>query len=264
MDSITRVLTDPKGNGTEFCAVPAKCQPDFGYCDSKAVPSGYNTLNDARPNIGGVSYGQLITRCKVNGTIALTYDDGPTENTDELLDILNEAGVKATFFVTGIANGLGALDQTDARAKSIGRMSREGHQIASHTWSHFNLNNLSTYDRRAEMAKNEQALVNIIGKYPTYMRPPFLQCSVNGGCQRDMRDLGYHIVGYSTDSTDWMHEGDLNAMINATDAALNATDASGNMLLIQHDSIRFSAINLTQHILPQIAKKGWRGKCVSL
>lgn len=77
-----------------------------------------------------------------------------------------------------------------------------------------------------------------------------------------MSDLGYHIVGYSTDSSDWVHEGDLKAMIDATDAALDATDASGNMLLIQHDSIRLSVLNLTQHILPRIAEKGWRGKCV--
>lgn len=139
--------------------MPGKCQRGFGYCDSEAQPSGYSTLEDDRLPIGGVAYGQLITKCQEPGTIALTYDDGPTENTEELLDILREAGAKATFFVNGIANGRGAIDQTEARVKAVNRMNTEGHQIGSHTWSHWSLNNLSTYERRIEMGKNEQAII---------------------------------------------------------------------------------------------------------
>lgn len=255
---------DLQGTGKDFCAVPSKCQRGFGTCDSDAQPKGYNTSQDARPLLGDVPYGQLITKCNVPRSIALTYDDGPTENTEELLNVLRDAKVKATFFVNGITNGKGAIDETEQWKNAIQRIHDEGHQLASHIWSHWDLNKISTYDRRVEMVKNEQAINNIIGKYPTYMRPPFLQCSKAGGCQDDLRDLGYHIIGWSTDSTDWLHEGDLEAMITATDAALEATDVSGNMLLIQHDSIRLSAIDLTKHILERIAEKGWHGKCIYL
>lgn len=242
--------------------MPGKCQRGFGFCDSDIQPKGYNTSQDFRPLLGDVPYGQVITKCKVPRTIALTYDDGPTDNTEELLDILRDAKAKATFFICGISNGKGAIDETDKWNNVVQRMHDEGHQVASHTWSHRDLNKISTLDRSVEMVKNEQAISNILGMYPSYMRPPYLQCSSDSGCQRDMGQLGYHIIGWSTDSTDWLHEGDLDAMIDATDAAIDATDVSGNMLLIQHDSIRYSAIELTKHILSRISEKGWHGKCM--
>lgn len=249
-----------QGTGKDFCAVPANCQRGFGWCDSENQPKGYNTSEDSRPLVGEVPYGQLITKCKVPRTIALTYDDGPTDNTEELLDILKEFQAKATFFITGITNGKGAVDETEKWKNTVQRMHDEGHQVASHTWSHRDLNKISTLDRKVEMVKMEQALDNILDMYPTYMRPPYLQCSTDTGCQKDIGDLGYHLIGWSTDSTDWLHEGNLDAMIDATDAAIDSTDVSGNMLLIQHDSIQLSAINLTKHILPRIVEKGWHGK----
>ena len=240
--------------------MPAKCQRGFGWCDSEHQPKGYNTSEDARPVVGEVPYGQLITKCTVPRTIALTYDDGPTDNSGEILDILKEHQAKATFFVNGITDGKGPLDETEKWKKVVQRMHDEGHQVASHTWSHRDLNKISTLDRKVEMVKLEQALDNILDMYPTYMRPPYLQCSTDTGCQKDIGDLGYHLIGWSTDSTDWLHEGDLDAMTQATEAAIDGTDPSGNMLLIQHDSIQLSAINLTRHILQRTAEKGWHGE----
>lgn len=39
------------------------------------------------------------------------------------------------------------------------------------------------------------ALTNIIGKFPTYMRPPYSSCTAGSGCQKDLTDLGY-VVSY--------------------------------------------------------------------
>jgi hypothetical protein len=51
------------------------------------------------------------------------------------------------------------------------------HQVASHTWSHPDLCNITSYQRKNEMWKNEMALRNIIGVIPTYMRPPYSDCT---------------------------------------------------------------------------------------
>jgi peptidoglycan/xylan/chitin deacetylase (PgdA/CDA1 family) len=48
-----------------------------------------------------VPVGTIITACTVPNTFALTFDDGPFQYTDELLDTLAAAGVKSTFFVNG-------------------------------------------------------------------------------------------------------------------------------------------------------------------
>ena len=58
----------------------------------------------------------------------LTFDDGPSPNTDRVLDILDRYGIKATFFVVGRT---GAADQERMR-----RIVASGHTIAMHSWSH--------------------------------------------------------------------------------------------------------------------------------
>jgi peptidoglycan/xylan/chitin deacetylase (PgdA/CDA1 family) len=70
----------------------------------------------------------------------------------------------------------------------------EGHQVASHTWSHPDLCNITSAQRKDEMYKNEMALRNILGVIPTYMRPPYSSCTAECGCEADMLELGYHIT----------------------------------------------------------------------
>ncbi|EHY60051.1 chitin deacetylase [Exophiala dermatitidis NIH/UT8656] len=255
------------GTGKEYCAVPNTCQSEFGRCDSDATPAGYNTSADDRSLTGDVAYGGIVSNCRLPKVIALTYDDGPSENTEELLDLLKEANAHATFFVSGNNNGKGAIDQTPRWTDAIKRMAEEGHQIASHGWSHADLDRTPSDGRKLEMVKNERALSNILNKYPTYMRPPYLRCNNETGCLRDMRALGYHVVSYSFDSTDWMHGNDLRAMTEAFDGVLQRVEPSeGRMLLIQHDTIRMSAIDLTKHVLERISQRGWRavtvGECL--
>ncbi|EXJ66050.1 uncharacterized protein A1O5_10664 [Cladophialophora psammophila CBS 110553] len=223
---------------------------------------------DPRREKGQIKYGHFISNCYVPRTIALTYDDGPSENTEELLNILDEAGAKATFFIAGNSNGKGPIDTTSKWTDVIKRMVEDGHQVASHTWSHPDMDEMGSQDRRLDMAKNERALANILGKYPTYMRPPYLHCNNQSGCLSDMRDLGYHVISYAFDSGDWMDPNNLTAMTERVDRAFQSTDAQeGRMLLIQHDTIRTSAVNLTKYVLDMISQRGWKavtvGECLA-
>jgi peptidoglycan/xylan/chitin deacetylase (PgdA/CDA1 family) len=73
--------------------------------------------------------GVVITKCANPGMIALAYDDGPYQYTSQLVDILDQAGAKATFFWTGTLYGC-IYNQAAAVKKAFA----SGHQIASHTW----------------------------------------------------------------------------------------------------------------------------------
>lgn len=137
-----------------------------------------------------VPYGSIITACRVPGTVALTYDDGPGLYTEELLDILDNNTVKATFFVLG--NAAAGLITEPKNAKTLQRMHAGGHQIASHTWSHPDLAFVGTEQRRAEMERTEEAFHEALGFAPTYMRPPYASCPED--CVEDMESLGYHVV----------------------------------------------------------------------
>jgi hypothetical protein len=159
------------------------------------------TLNNGRPlfieaRTGAVPttktspYNTMITTCASPGMVALTYDDGPGHYTDELLSILSKNGVKATFFVNGDNNN-GPI--TKGILPSILRkVYARGHHIGSHTWSHANLTGLTREQRWQEMDQLQDALSNIIGITPTYMRPPYFECPSD--CLRDMSDFGFHVV----------------------------------------------------------------------
>ena len=129
------------------------------------------------------------------GTVALTYDDGPYIYTSDLLGLLAKYNASVTFFITGNNYGKHGIDNASTPYPDlIRRMYQEGHQIASHTWSHQLLDQLTHLERMDQMIKNEMAFRNILGFFPTYMRPPYDSCTVSSGCRNDIAALGYHIV----------------------------------------------------------------------
>ncbi|KAL2215426.1 chitin deacetylase-like protein [Thermoascus aurantiacus ATCC 26904] len=145
----------------------------------------------------GPPAGTVITQCSQPGVIALTFDDGPYIYEDQLVDELNAAGAKATFFVTGTLYG-----NIYNHTASLQHAFSSGHQIGSHTWTHTDLSTLTADQiRNNEMIPVEQALETILGVKPTYMRPPY--GSVGGQVVPTLRDMGYRIVNWDIDSGDW-------------------------------------------------------------
>ncbi|KAI4270823.1 MAG: hypothetical protein LQ337_006452 [Flavoplaca oasis] len=245
------------GTTKEYCSDP-DCQWPFGTCDSNQTPAGPTTLNDPRPLIGQISYDNDIYDCSKTGVVALTYDDGPYQYTAQLLDILKSYGFKATFFMTGNNLNKGAIDVTAPYPAMIRRMIAEGHQVASHTWSHYSLSNIPSTVRKDQMVKNERAIANIIGKYPTYMRPPYSQCSRESGCWADMKALGYHRVYFDLDTQDYLNPTTIQKSKDIVKQILG-TGGGTDYLAIQHDLVEQSVTNLTSYFFDLIKAKGWKG-----
>jgi len=112
---------------------------------------------------------------------------------------LDKYNAKATFFITGNNMGKGQIDNVSTGyPQLIQRMHKSGHQIASHTWTHQNLTNMTVEQRQNQMYYNEMAFRNILGFIPTYMRPPYSEC--DNATQDMLSDMGYHIVFYNIDS----------------------------------------------------------------
>lgn len=174
---------------------------------------------------------------------------------------MKQSNAKATFFVNGIANGRGEIDLKEPWKRLIRRMDTEGHQVASHGWSHFDLDSLTILQRGDEMYRNERAIANILGKYPNYMRPPYIKCGKE--CLDDMKMLGYKVVQWSVDSTDAEHPSDLAAMKKAVNAGFARADNKGGIILIQHDTLEESADELTRHVLSKIQEKKWKAVTVA-
>lgn len=224
---------------------------------------GPPTKEIPRPHIGRVPYGpQEIRSCTVPGTIALTFDDGPTRYTGDLLDLLDRYDAPATFFVTGINNGKGPIDDPSLPwVELIERMIISGHQIASHTWSHEDLSKVTSEQRADQMLKNEVAIRNIIGSFPTYMRPPYSSCLPGSGCREDLGNFGYHIVLYDFDTDDWKNDSPnlIQLSKDIFDRFLNAANPKINSwLIIAHDAHEQTVHNLTEHMLKTSKRLGYR------
>jgi peptidoglycan/xylan/chitin deacetylase (PgdA/CDA1 family) len=97
--------------------------------------------------------------------LALTFDDGPSEGTEEILAILQRFKVSATFFQCG----MNVLRLPDVARAVV----REGHEIGNHTHSHARLYFRSRQTIEREMSCAQEAIEATLGLRPTLMRPPF-------------------------------------------------------------------------------------------
>ncbi|RJE23973.1 chitin deacetylase [Aspergillus sclerotialis] len=258
------------GNTEAYCRSP-DCLIDFGKCDASKRPNGPPTSDIPRPHNGKAVYGpSIIGTCTVPGTVALTFDDGPNVYTEELLDLLDRYNAKATFFITGINNAKGPIDDPSLPWEPlILRMRDSGHQVASHTWSHQDLSAVSREQLREQMLRNEAALRNILGVFPTYMRPPYSRCGPENGCLEELGDLGYHIILFDIDTKDYSHDSpdQIQFSKDRFDSFLSSAKASvKSWLVIAHDVHEQTVRNLTEHMLKRILNDGYRpvtvGECL--
>lgn len=124
---------------------------------------------------------------------AITFDDGPSASqTPRLLDGLKERGAKATFFVLG-QNAQNNLDV-------IERAYNEGHEIASHTWSHYDLTGLSNAGVQDEIQSTARLLDKVCGGGSYLVRPPYGSTS-----SRVEAAAGVPLVHWSVDPEDWRY-----------------------------------------------------------
>jgi peptidoglycan/xylan/chitin deacetylase (PgdA/CDA1 family) len=154
-----------------------------------AKPSEVQATSNSGPRI---TYNQ----CHVDGPyIALTFDDGPHgTNTPRLLDMLKQRNVKATFFCVG---------QCVAEYPDIAkRIVDEGHEIASHSWSHPNLIPMSEANVRDQLERTHQVIKQATGVEVKDFRPPY------GNFTQRQRNwahatYGYKIIMWDVDPLDW-------------------------------------------------------------
>jgi len=103
---------------------------------------------------------------RVDGTLALTFDDGPNPaTTPALLDLLDWYDARATFFLIG--------RHVRACPDLAAEIVRRGHQIWNHTDTHPNLLWLSPGRIFEELARCAESILQATGQRPALMRPPY-------------------------------------------------------------------------------------------
>lgn len=124
--------------------------------------------------------------------IALTFDDGPSAYTEELLDGLKARGARVTFFCVGY--------KISGNADIIKRAWLEGHQIASHTWNHPEMTSISDAEIKSQLSRVEAAFNDALGFKQDYiLRPPYGSCS-----QRVLNAANVPAIYWSMNTADYL------------------------------------------------------------
>lgn len=131
--------------------------------------------------------------------IAMTFDDGPSEKlTPELLDILAQHHIHATFFVIG--------KNVVEHPEIVQRAVREGHEIGNHSWTHPLFARMQDASVRAELQKTDDAIRAAIGARPVLMRPPY--GSITARQKKWIYlEFGYRSILWDVDPLDWKRPG---------------------------------------------------------
>ncbi len=183
--------------------------------------------------MGGVALAVIATPSSAaacNGSVGLTFDDGPTSSTSTLLNVLRTNGARATMFNVGqnVQNNRAAAQAQVAAGMWIG----------NHSWSHAHMTSLSQSQMRSDLSQTNQAIQSATGSAPRLFRPPYGE--TNSTLQSVASSLGMIQVIWDVDSQDWNGA-------SVSQIVSNAGRLQAGQVILMHDGIQN-----TRSAIPQI------------
>ncbi len=203
-------------------------------------------------------------------TIALTFDDGPTEEyTNKILDILKRYDIHATFFMVG--------QQLQANPAIVRRVYAEGHDIGNHTYTHPNMSSVGEQRRLLELNTTQRALQSIIGHSTTLFRVPY-SADVEPTNLAEVRaietasKLNYLTIGMTIDPQDWRRFKDnpdgtqtLRTAEELVDDVMQGLDRAEGCVVLMHDGggDRAQTIAALEKIIEHVKQRGYTFATIS-
>lgn len=141
-----------------------------------------------------VAENQLLYGDRRLKVVALTFDDGPDDYyTPQILDILKEKNVPATFFMMG--------KNVAKYPQQVKRIVQEGHGIGNHTYDHPDLRKAWTTDVTNQIQSTQYELMRVVGRQPDLFRPPY--GALTKADVKLLNELGFRNILWSVDTLDW-------------------------------------------------------------
>lgn len=194
------------------------------------------------------NYGMIIKKGTENKkVVALTFDDGPHPiYTEQILDILDEYDVKATFFV------LGMLAETYPHV--IERQWAEGHEIGNHTYSHIDAKKASREKLLEEYKKTQDIIYSITKHKPKIFRPPYGSFD-NKVIEMIEKDNAVVVLwSANQDSKDWKNP-EVNEIVTNTLSHIENGD-----IILFHDYVYYDeshTVEALKEIIPELKNRGY-------
>lgn len=198
-------------------------------------------------------FGEIVPRVNTGQkAVALTFDDGPTpDGTEQIISILNDAGVKATFFLTGAE-----LEQNPELGK---KLAAAGHELGNHSFSHSRMVLKTPSFVATEIERTDQLIRQTGYQGSIHFRPPF---------GKKLFVLPWYLSQHSRKSITWDIEPDSYAEI-ASDAGKivqhvidKARPGSIILLHVMYPN-RIESLKSVKDIIAGLKDRGYQFKTVS-
>ncbi|KAI0927537.1 hypothetical protein AcV5_008050 [Taiwanofungus camphoratus] len=201
---------------------------------------------------GGCVRSTDITDCPAKNTWGLTYDDGPSPYTPDLLAYFDEHDLHSTFFVIG--------SRAISRPAMVQDEYMAGHQVAVHTWSHPYMTTKTTEEVIAELGWTKKVLKDVTGVTPLFWRPPY------GDIDDRVRAISTAMnlipvmwtrisATQTFDTTDWNIPAGLASsteVLNNWDSIMgNSTKIDTGFIVLEHDLFQQTVDIAVGYILPE-------------
>ncbi|MDD6681722.1 MAG: polysaccharide deacetylase family protein [Clostridiales bacterium] len=181
--------------------------------------------------ISGVRSAEVVARkrelpvycvARNDNVIAISFDAAwGGDKTQRILDILDEYGVKTTFFLVDI--------WTQRFPELVKEIADRGHEIGNHSTSHPQMSKLSREQILRELTVMSDEAEKITGVRPTLFRPPY--GDYDNEVVLTAREAGYEVIQWSVDSLDWKNRGVKELIEKST-----RNVKSGDIILFHNDS----------------------------
>ncbi|USK33628.1 polysaccharide deacetylase family protein [Bacillus sp. F19] len=177
--------------------------------------------------------------------IALTFDDGPEDiYTPQILDILRQKDVKATFFVVG--------KQAREYPERLKQIYREGHVIGNHTWDHPHVPDLTNQQLIENVQSTTAEIEKITGVKTNLFRPPYGE--IKDRQVALLNNRGYSSIMWTADTMDW-------SGVSAEDILSRVKqNVSPGVIILQHNyhvSGQFETVKALPQIIDQLRAQGY-------
>jgi peptidoglycan-N-acetylglucosamine deacetylase len=129
--------------------------------------------------------------------VYITFDDGPSRYTPQVLKVLAQYGVHATFFEVG--------QNVAAHPSLTSQVYRRGNSVQNHSWSHPDLRHLTAAQIQYQVSATDRQILAHTGYRPCCLRPPY--GAVNGAVRAQASALGKQLVLWTVDPRDWSRPG---------------------------------------------------------
>ena len=170
--------------------------------------------------------------------IALTFDDGPSDLTEDLLDCLEKNQAKATFFMVG--------KEIENFPDAVRRMDALGCELGNHSYDHKNLTTLTREEAESELSRVDDLLTELVGHPADVVRPPY------GAYNETVQQIaGRPLVLWDVDTMDW------DTMNTRKTVKAGLAGAQNGVVILMHDIYK-TTIKAAVELIPELIEEGYQ------